>query len=82
MLRHVGIRGRAEVLPLEKDRLYRLLSRYLGESEETWDETFRQEVIDRLDLIIRINPTSLVARDQSYFKQGQTLRGCNRTPMQ
>ena len=68
VLRHVGIRGVAEVLPLERQRLHRLLSRYLGGDETRWDAKLRQNVIDKLDLMIRVIPEAIVARDQSYFK--------------
>jgi nitroimidazol reductase NimA-like FMN-containing flavoprotein (pyridoxamine 5'-phosphate oxidase superfamily) len=69
VLRHVGIRGIAEVVPLEDERLHRLLKRYLGDDETHWDSRFREEVIDRLDLMVRVVPESVVARDQSYYKQ-------------
>ena len=67
LLKHVGIRGIATVLPLDRFRLHRLLHRYLGENEATWNARFRTSVIDRLTLMVRIEPVSVVARDQSYF---------------
>ena len=67
VLKHVGIRGVATVLPLDRFRLYRLLRRYLGENEALWNPRFRVNVIDRLTLMVRIEPISFVARDQSYF---------------
>jgi hypothetical protein len=67
VLTHVGIRGVGTVLPLDRFRLHRLLRRYLGENEAMWSPRFRASVIDRLTLTVRIEPTSVVARDQSYF---------------
>jgi hypothetical protein len=67
LLRHVGMRGAAEVVPLDRQRLYRLLRRYLGHAESDWEPTFRAKVIDQLDLMVRFTPASLIARDQSYF---------------
>jgi hypothetical protein len=64
---HVGMRGTAEVTPLDKARLHRLLARYLGEDSAGWSSTFRSGVIDKLDLMVRFTPKSIVARDQSYF---------------
>ena len=64
---HVGMRGVATVVELDRPRLHRLLSRYLGDDEGMWNEDFRTVVIDRLDLMVRFDPTSIVARDQSYF---------------
>ncbi|MEO6712055.1 MAG: pyridoxamine 5'-phosphate oxidase family protein [Mycobacteriales bacterium] len=66
-LRHVGLRGVAEIVPLDPGRLYRLLSRYLGPDAERWDAEFRADVIDHLDLMIRFVPQTVVARDQSIF---------------
>jgi nitroimidazol reductase NimA-like FMN-containing flavoprotein (pyridoxamine 5'-phosphate oxidase superfamily) len=66
-LRHVGIRGTGSIEPIDRGRLHRLLSRYLGGSEAEWNPGFRSRVIDRLELMVRIKPLSIVARDQSYF---------------
>ena len=61
------MRGPAEVVPLDPDRLYRLLRRYLGEDRDGWNPHLRHAVIDRLDLMVRFVPVAVVARDQSYF---------------
>jgi len=71
-LRHVGMRGNAEVVPLDKERLYRLLRRYLGGDETKWNPRFRAAVIEGLDLMVKFTPTSIVARDQSYFANIET----------
>ena len=68
-LHHVGMRGAATVVPLDQDRLHRLLSRYLGDNKARWNPEFRRTVIDRLDLMVRFEPMSIVARDQSYFSR-------------
>jgi len=67
ILRHVGMRGNGAVEELDRARLRRLLSRYLGLDEAAWNPHFRARVIDRLDLMVRFKPVSVVARDQSYF---------------
>ncbi len=69
-LRHVGIRGTGFVEALDPGRLYRFLSRYLGKDQTKWNARFRSQVIDRLELMVRIKPLSIVARDQSYFANG------------
>lgn len=66
-LQHVGMRGTAEVVALDPARLHRFLARYLGDDEATWDRAFREQVVDHLDLVVRFVPTSVVARDLSYF---------------
>jgi hypothetical protein len=66
-LLHLGMRGTAEVVPLEPARLYRFLARYLGEDPDSWNPWFREQVVDGLDLMVRFVPTSVVARDMSYF---------------
>lgn len=67
LLHHVGLRGVASVEPLDRGRLHRLLARYLGPDEAAWNPSFRRRVIDHLDLMVRLVPTSVVARDQSWF---------------
>ena len=67
MLRHVGMRGAAEVVPLDSARLQRLLRRYLGNDPTAWSTSFRKGVVEKLDLMVRFTPASIVARDQSYF---------------
>ena len=67
LLQHVGMRGTAAVVPLEQERLHRLLRRYLGDDEAAWNPWFREHVIDGLDLMARFQPVTIVARDQSYF---------------
>jgi Pyridoxamine 5'-phosphate oxidase len=66
-LLHLGMRGAAGVVPLDPARLYRFLARYLGEDPDSWDPWFREHVVDGLDLMVRFVPTSVVARDMSYF---------------
>ncbi|HET9028765.1 MAG TPA: pyridoxamine 5'-phosphate oxidase family protein [Candidatus Aquilonibacter sp.] len=65
-LRHVGIRGHAAVIPIEHSRLHRFLGRYLG--EPPWNSSFKSTVIDKLDRMVMVQPETIVARDQSYFK--------------
>ena len=67
VLEHVGIRAVATVLPIDRARLRRLLERYLGDNEAMWNAGFRERVVDHLTLMVRIDPVSIVARDQSYF---------------
>jgi O-methyltransferase involved in polyketide biosynthesis len=67
-LLHVGIRGRAEVRPLDPAILERLLKRYLGDDRSPWRKDFVTRVVDHLDVVVRVTPKSIVCRDQSYFK--------------
>ncbi len=75
VLRHVGIRGTGAVEPLDPELLYRLLSRYLGPEQAAWNPRFRVAVIDWLTLMVRLEPTSVVARDQSYFSNLPRVSG-------
>ncbi|MBC5799303.1 MAG: pyridoxamine 5'-phosphate oxidase family protein [Candidatus Eremiobacteraeota bacterium] len=68
LLQHVGMRGTATVEDLNHERLCRLLRRYLGENWESWNPGFVARVIDRIDLMIRFDPRSVVMNDQPYFK--------------
>ncbi|MGE4251121.1 MAG: pyridoxamine 5'-phosphate oxidase [Parvibaculaceae bacterium] len=73
ILRHVGIRGHADILAMDGARLLRLLERYLGPESAEWNTWFRTEIIQPLDLMIRITPASIVAREMSYFKTGPAI---------
>ena len=70
VLRHVGIRGSAEVRPMCGARLERLLCRYLGDDTSAWNRWFVAQIIEPLDVMICITPKSVVANDYSYFKTG------------
>jgi uncharacterized pyridoxamine 5'-phosphate oxidase family protein len=74
ILRHVGIRGRAQILPLDQPRLHRMLARYLGADPRDWNDWFKANVVDGLELMIRIAPETAVAKDMSYFKTGPVAR--------
>lgn len=73
VLLHVGIRGAASINPMDRARLVRLLQRYLGPDQSDWNRWFRETVVEPLDVMIRITPASIVARDVSYFKTGPAL---------
>lgn len=70
ILKHVGIRGRAEIGAMDKARLHRLLSRYLGSDETGWNAWFYDNVAAPLDTMIKVTPESIVAKDVSYFRTG------------
>ncbi|AFC31642.1 hypothetical protein PM3016_4910 [Paenibacillus mucilaginosus 3016] len=61
---HAGFRGRAEVLPYDRERGRRLLARYLGPDQELWDPRFRG--FGDGSVLIRFTPDTVVVRDQSY----------------
>ena len=64
-VQHAGFRGRAHFEPHDRDRMVRLLSRYLGEVGE-WDERFVKILDDPDYTFIRFVPETVVVRDQSY----------------
>lgn len=68
LVQHVGMRGRASIEPLDVDRVERLLSRYLGEDPKRWDdERFGDpHKWGENMVLLRIDPETVVARDQSY----------------
>ena len=70
ILRHVGIRGRASILAMDDGRLNRLLARYLGPERGEWNNWFKDNIVEPLDLMIQVTPVSTIARDMSYFKTG------------
>ena len=63
---HVGMRGRANVEPLDVARATRLLARYLGGDEQLLDSRFRESLRDPATVFVRFQPSTVVARDVSY----------------
>lgn len=68
IVHHVGLRGRATVEPFDIERALRLLRRYLGEDEKTWDPRFDWSMEDPYYVLVRFEPETAVARDQSYTR--------------
>jgi Pyridoxamine 5'-phosphate oxidase len=66
LVHHVGIRGRATVEPFDPARATRLLVRYLGDEKSAWDERFRATLRDADNVLVRVEPATVVARDVSY----------------
>lgn len=76
VLLHLGLRGRAEVLAMEPDRFRRLLARYLGPDEATWNPWFIDKIarIDDPDgRWIRLSPDSIFTNNVSFFRTGPEL---------
>ena len=64
---HVGIRGRAVVLPFDREMAKAIFRRYFGPDESTWDRRFDDVFTGELRLeMVRIVPETVVMRDQSY----------------
>lgn len=73
VLLHLGLRGRAEVLPMEPARFRRLLARYLGPEPDSWNPWFIQEIAaidDPEGRWIRLEPDSTFTNNVSYFRTG------------
>lgn len=69
LVQHVGMRGRATVEPFDPDRARRLLRRYLGPVERTWEKRFSTTVTSpaaEQAVLLRFVPETVVARDVSY----------------
>jgi hypothetical protein len=62
---HVGMRGQAGLEPYDTGRADRLLAKYLGEDRGEWPERFAGLPPEDYRLI-RFDPETVVARDQSY----------------
>lgn len=73
ILKHVGIRGTAAFAELDKARLIRFVSKYLGKDKQNWNPWFIANVVDPLDAMIKIMPESIVAKNVSFFKTGPDL---------
>lgn len=68
LVQHVGIRGRGHLEPFDRARAERLLARYLGPDPDEWDSRFSAYLRNPTEtaLFVRIDPETVVARDQSY----------------
>jgi Pyridoxamine 5'-phosphate oxidase len=66
LVQHVGLRGRAALVPFDPARAHRLLCRYLGPNMVTWDDRFRATLEDAASVLVRFEPETVVARDVSY----------------
>jgi hypothetical protein len=65
MVQHVGFRGRATLEPHDPDRMEKVFTRYMGERER-WDSRFVKILDDPDYIFIRLEPDTVVVRDQSY----------------
>jgi hypothetical protein len=66
-LRHVGMRGRAEVVPFDRGRAVRKLVRYLGDDQSRWDRRiFTLDDGAKPLIFVRFAPDTVVVRDQGY----------------
>jgi hypothetical protein len=64
---HVGLRGRAEVLPFDAAMARTIFRRYFGPDESDWDQRFADVFTGELGLeMVRFTPETVVVRDQSY----------------
>lgn len=73
ILKHIGIRGIASLAIYDKERLMRFVAKYLGESKENWNLWFLANIVDPLEIMIKIVPQSMVAKNVSFFKTGPNL---------
>ena len=75
ILRHLGMRGRATIRPMDPDLFKRLLTRYLG-PETDWNDWFVSEIArigDPSGRLIRLAPDTVFSNDASFFRTGPRL---------
>ena len=67
-VKKVYAKGTAEVVPLDDGRMFRKLSRYLGEDRSRWDPRFGSDGTgeDPTGAMVRLVPDTLRASDDSY----------------
>lgn len=75
ILKHIGIRGIAQTMDVDRERLTRFISKYLGEDKKGWNEWFLEHIVNPLNVMVRILPQTIVAKDGSFFKTGPNLAG-------
>lgn len=76
ILAHLGFRGRATVEPMDAALFKRLLGKYLGSDEASWNPWFIQNVAaidDPGGRLLRLAPTSTFTNNVSYFRTGPLM---------
>ena len=76
VLLHLGLRGVAEVWPMDPAQFRRLLCKYLGPDEAAWNPWFIADVAaieDPDGRLIRLVPDSVFTNNVSYFRTGPGL---------
>ncbi len=76
ILLHLGFRGQATVEPSSASRFKRLLSKYLGDDEASWNAWFIENIArigDPGARMIRLVPESTFTSNVSYFRTGPEL---------
>jgi hypothetical protein len=76
VLLHLGLRGVADVVPMDADLFRRLLGKYLGPDQSAWNPWFIGNIaaIDDPDgRLIRLVPDSVFTNNVSYFRTGPAL---------
>ncbi|MGL6209208.1 MAG: pyridoxamine 5'-phosphate oxidase family protein [Paracoccaceae bacterium] len=76
LLLHLGFRGTATIEPADGQRFRRLLAKYLGPDEATWNPWFVDtvaEVDDPDNRWIKLVPQSTFTNNVSYFRTGPDL---------
>lgn len=76
ILLHLGLRGCATIEAVSVSRFKRLLSKYLGSDEATWNTWFIDNIA-RIDdpngRMIKLVPQSTFTNDVSFFRTGPDL---------
>ncbi|MEX1012706.1 MAG: pyridoxamine 5'-phosphate oxidase family protein [Waddliaceae bacterium] len=73
VLRHVGVRGKSTVTPVNSVRLKRFVRKYLGNDVEKWNQWFVTNIVDTLNQMVQVDLETVVAKDVSFFKTGPHL---------
>lgn len=76
ILLHLGFRGNATIEVSSADRFRRLLSKYLGNNEASWNNWFIENIArveDRESRMIRLIPQSTFTSNASFFRTGPEL---------
>lgn len=69
ILQHVGVRGKASITKVDKKKLDKFLCKYLGNNKSNWSEWFIKKIVVPLNRMVTITPTSIVAKDASFFSK-------------
>jgi hypothetical protein len=67
LVHHVGMRGKAAILPFDSLTVQTIYGKYFGNAPEDWDKRFESSWNGKHPVpLIRFEPETVVIRDQSY----------------
>ena len=62
------MKGKTDILSVNKERLTRFVKKYLGKNQKNWDPWFMKNVVVPIDAMVKLTPQTIVSKNVFYFK--------------